>query len=95
MLAAVGTAGYTMLDDAGLRAWRVAVNREAGSVGGPVVYLLLLGISSTLWLAVLSLATSRGAPRPLKEVSVRHAALTGAGIYVTYALVLMSRKSVV
>ena len=92
LVAALGTAGYSIIDDAALRLLREAPGTTIGHAQVTLLYAFLEGISSSSWLALFVLAQVRGRAR-LCEVCrtrSRQAALTGAGIYLTYTLVLIS-----
>lgn len=95
LLAAAGTAGYSMVDSDALRLFRGALP-ALGSVAdweAPLVYSFFEAAASALWLT-LGLSLSRRNRRWLREAVVpsalRSAIVMGAGIYLTYTLVLIS-----
>ena len=96
VIAAVGVAGYTVADDLALRYLREMPGRPMSPVEGTLVYMVLEGISCSLWQS-LFVTVSRRERHSLPEVlkSFRGpAALTGIGIYLTYGIVLVSMNFV-
>jgi drug/metabolite transporter (DMT)-like permease len=92
LVAALGTAGYSIIDDAALHLLREAPGTAIGHTQVTLLYAFLEGIGSSSWLALFVLARERGRAR-LREICrtrSRQAALVGAGIYLTYTLVLIS-----
>ena len=92
LVAALGTTGYSIIDDEALRLLREATDMLIGHSEATVVYSLFEGFSSSFWLALFVLVRGQGRAR-LREVvgsRLRQATLTGAGIYLTYTLVLIS-----
>jgi drug/metabolite transporter (DMT)-like permease len=92
LVAAIGTSGYSIIDDEALRHLRETLGATIGRSAITVLYSFLEGISSSLWLAVLVLARKLGRVN-LQEVlraRMRQATLTGVVIYLTYTLVLIS-----
>jgi drug/metabolite transporter (DMT)-like permease len=96
VLAAVGVAAYTVADDLALRYLRELPGQPMNPVEGTLVYMVLEGISCSLW-QCLFVGVNRGARQSLPEVLKsfkRPAALTGIGIYLTYGIVLISMNYV-
>lgn len=96
VLAAVGIAAYTFADAIALRHLRELPGRPFSPVKGTLVYMVLEGISCSLWqgfLVALSTRERQSLPQVLKSYK-RPAALTGIGIYLTYGLVLLSMNYV-
>ena len=96
VIAAVGVAGYTVADDLALRYLREMPGKPMSPVEGTLVYMVLEGISCSLWQS-LFVAVSRRERQSLPEIlkSFRGpAALTGIGIYLTYGIVLVSMNYV-
>jgi drug/metabolite transporter (DMT)-like permease len=96
VLAAVGIAGYTVTDDAALRTLREMPGRPWEPVDATLVYMVLEGISCSIWQFLIVASDSRER-RILIEVLhdfKRAAAITGIGIYLTYGLVLASMNYV-
>jgi hypothetical protein len=60
LLAALGTTGYSLVDDAALRALRQAPGMPVGPVEVTILYALLRGLSSSSWLVLFVLAGRRG-----------------------------------
>jgi drug/metabolite transporter (DMT)-like permease len=96
LLGAVGVAAYTVADDMALRYLRAMPGSPVGPVSGTLVYMVLEGISCSIWQAVFVLADRRerrNLPKVLKSYK-GSAALTGLGIYLTYGIVLVSMNYV-
>ena len=96
VLAAVGTACYTIADDMALQYLRELPGQPMGLVEGTLVYLVLEGISCSLWQG-LFVVTNRQERRSMLVVLKSYkgpAALTGLGIYLTYGIVLVSMNFV-
>ena len=96
LLAALGTTGYSLLDDAALRALRQAPGMPVGPVEVTILYALLRGLSSSVWLLLFVLAGGRGRAelRSIWQDGLPRAALTGLGIYLAYTLVLIAMSQV-
>ncbi len=91
-VAALGTTGYSIIDDRALRLVRDAVPSVIPSAGSTAVYALVEGLISSLWLALFVLLTSKG-PAEIRAINgshLRQAFLTGVGIYFAYTLVLIA-----
>lgn len=92
LLAALGTAGYSIVDD---RAVRILKNVSGGifsSIEGPLIYMVFIGIFSSIWLGVFVLC-SKEEREKLPEIinhSKKGATLMGLGIYFTYGIILIS-----
>ena len=96
VLAAVGIAGYTVADDLALRFLREMPGQPMSLVEGTLVYMVLEGISCSLWQS-LFVGVSRRERQSLPDVFKSFkgpAALTGIGIYLTYGIVLVSMNYV-
>jgi drug/metabolite transporter (DMT)-like permease len=96
VLAAVGIAGYTVADDMALRYLRVLPGKPMSPVAGTLIYMVLEGISCSIWQG-LFVALNRRERRNMSEVLASYkgsAALTGIGIYLTYGMVLVSMNYV-
>ena len=96
VLAAVGIAGYTVTDDMALRTLREMPGKPWDPVDATLVYMVLEGISCSIWQFLIVAFDSR--ERKI-IVEVLHdfkgaAAITGIGIYLTYGLVLASMNYV-
>jgi len=96
MLAALGVAGYTIVDDEALRRLRQVAGTPFTPIEGTLMYMVLEGISCSLWQCVFVFFNSRerknisGTLNALKGP----AAITGIGIYLTYGFVLASMNYV-
>ncbi len=96
VLAAVGIAAYTFADDIALRHLRELPGKPFSPLAGTLVYMVLEGISCSLWQGVL-VALSTRERQSLPQVLQFYkgpAVLTGIGIYLTYGLVLLSMNYV-
>ena len=92
VLAAIGTAGYTIVDDEALRRLRGLPGAPFSPVDATLMYVVLEGISTSLWMGafVVFSARERRSFVDILRTSKGQASLTGIGIYLTYTLVLMS-----
>jgi len=88
LLAAVGTTGYSVIDDHALRLLRATPGWS--SVSAPLVYAVLEGVFTTLWLSIPALVTraGRGEVKRVIRTGAGHATVTGMMIFVAYGLVL-------
>ena len=96
VLAAVGIAGYTVSDDLALRYLRELPGQPMNPVEGTLVYMVLEGISCSLWQCLFVVVNRRERQR-MPEILAYYkgpAALTGIGIYLTYGIVLVSMNYV-
>ncbi len=95
LCAAVGTAGYSIVDDGALRGAWAAIGSETPAWQISAVYAFFEGMSSVIWMAAYVIF------RPGERInfrqlfgnggrSIRSSALMGVGIYVTYTIVLAS-----
>jgi drug/metabolite transporter (DMT)-like permease len=92
LVAALGTVGYSIIDDRALRLLRGAGGLTAENLAVTLVYALLGGISASLWLAAF-VAVRRDDRRQLWQLSwadLRQAAVVGVLIFVGYSLVLLA-----
>lgn len=90
LVAALGSAGYSIIDDEALRQLRQALTLENWKI--TLIYAALESVSGSIWLAVFVLAMKKQRVlfKETFKVSLRQAALTGVMIYFTYTLVLLS-----
>jgi drug/metabolite transporter (DMT)-like permease len=90
VVAAVGTAGYSLLDDHGLRLLRELPQTPFPNLEATLLYATFEGLSTalflTLWVALQ--ADERADLAALRRTGLWATARTGAGMYVGYALVL-------
>ena len=92
LLAAVGTAGYSMLDDAALRLLRPSADSPAAGIYLATTYFCLEVLSSALWLAIY-IGCQKAERRSLLTVwqnSRGPAALAGLAIGLSYILILLA-----
>jgi drug/metabolite transporter (DMT)-like permease len=92
LMAAVGTTGYSLCDDAALRQLRNLPQQDLTVWQITGVYAFFEGISTTFWMAFVTLP-HRVVRKDVQSLLIGawpHALLTGAIIIFTYALVLVS-----
>jgi len=92
LLAAIGTSGYSVIDDEALRTLR---NNPAVSLSATQVTLLYSGfeaMAGSLWLALFIAVRKNGRLdlRQTLRTKARHAVLAGVAIHITYCIVLVS-----
>jgi drug/metabolite transporter (DMT)-like permease len=95
-LAAVGTTGYTFVDDRALAILRGLPGKPYTTVEASSIYLILIGMICTLWLG-LGVSVFKAERQFLKEVLRRsklNALLLGFGMYGAYILILVSMRYV-
>lgn len=92
LVAALGTTGYSIVDDEALRHLREATDMIVSHAQVTVMYSLFEGFSSSLWLLLFILIQrqERASLRQVLGTRLRQTTITGAGIYLTYTLVLIS-----
>lgn len=92
LLAAIGTTGYSMVDDEALRLLRDLPDWGATIMERAMLYACLQALSATLWLLVFVLLRPSGRQAMANVLRLdRWAAVgTGVAIYATYSLVLMA-----
>ncbi|NLF01514.1 MAG: multidrug DMT transporter permease, partial [Anaerolineales bacterium] len=92
LLAALGTAGYSLVDDHALRLLRESSSLKVGVVALTLLYALLEGVSTSLWLgcAVLARREERAALRRVLRQPLGRPWLAGLGIHLAYTLVLVA-----
>ena len=99
IVAALGTTGYSRIDDAALGIAWSALEPEYPPWRMSALYSFVEGVSASLWLAIY-VALVRSERRSLGQLvsggltSIGGAALMGIGIYATYTIVLVSMKFV-
>jgi len=93
LMAALGTAGYSLIDDHALRILRSFPINEGAHTHTTLVYTFWEGVFVVGWLGIFNLAS--GEWRAIKGVVKGHTGyvvVAGIAIYITYALVLISMK---
>jgi drug/metabolite transporter (DMT)-like permease len=92
LLAAVGTAGYSIVDDETLRFLRNISDWNASLVERSLLFACWQALSSTCWLLLLIVSRPVGRNSLRKVLKHDHwiAVAAGVAIYVTYGLVLVS-----
>jgi len=92
LAAAFGTAGYSMMDDEALRLLRASPAMDIGITRMTILFAFAEAVSCAVWLGtyVLLVPGERAALREVLRSGKARAAVTGAAIYVTYILVLIS-----
>ncbi len=90
LLAACGTAGYTIIDSEALRLLRTAPGVQLSAIESALVFIVLENTVTALWMAVyLAFSTrERAALGEILRSGWRYAAVTGLIITGTYMLVL-------
>jgi drug/metabolite transporter (DMT)-like permease len=97
ILSALGVAGYTIVDDEALRQLRNSANMPLNPISGTLVYMVLEGISCSIWQAIFVFCDTREKNNisAVFKSGKSAAAITGIGIYLTWGLVLVSMNYVV
>ncbi|MFW6152284.1 MAG: EamA family transporter [Verrucomicrobiota bacterium] len=92
LLAAVGTSGYSIVDDEALRQLRTYTQSTIGNTQMTLVYACLEALSASLWLFlfVTLRRSGRASLSQVLRVNKPHAALAGVAIYLAYVLVLIA-----
>ena len=92
LLAAVGTAGYSVIDDQVLRELRAAAGADTSRLALTAVYGCLEALVTALLLAafVVVRPAGRASLRRALRTEKTYALLTGVAIHVTYLLVLVA-----
>ena len=92
ILAAVGTSGYSILDDEALRLLRNTPEISINTTQLTLLYACLEAMSTSLWLAIFIAARrkERSRLRQVLHANKRHAILAGLTIHVAYTMVLVS-----
>ena len=92
LVAALGTAGYSIIDDRNLRILRELPDSTLGTAQISIVYSFLQGVSSSSWMFIFMLFSIKE-KESLKQIlknNKLNAALTGAFIFLTYTIVLIA-----
>lgn len=92
LIAALGTTGYALIDDAALRLLRNTPGLTLASWQQALIYACLEGLATFLWLLpfIAGRAEGRAQTREILSAHLLQMLLTGAGIVLTYGLVLIS-----
>lgn len=92
ILAAMGTAGYTIIDDRALATLRNLPDTPFTPMTAAMVYVVLEAMSASLWLlgGVILIGSERRKLRAFQRADIKRALLTGLGIYGTYGIILIS-----
>jgi len=92
LLAAVGTSGYSIVDDEALRQLRSNPQVTIGNTQMTLLYACLEALAASLWLFlfVVLRRSGRSSLSQVLRTNKRHALLAGIAIYFTYAIVLVS-----
>ena len=86
--AAIGTTGYSMVDDRALRIMRGNLGEVYGTIPITLVYAFFEALACAGWLGVFILLGSKGSKGT--RVPLGWAAVTGVLMYLTYGMVLLS-----
>ncbi|MDP7399022.1 MAG: EamA family transporter [Lentisphaeria bacterium] len=92
LLAAVGTAGYSMLDDEALRILRESPEISYSVVRTTLCYACFEALSASLWLTIFIVCRrdGRASLRRTAGAQKRDTFITGVSVYVTYSIVLIA-----
>ena len=91
LMAAVGTSGYTIIDDSALHVMRNAADPHANRIVLTLTYAFLETVSSALWLCVIILFGRRGEGKSQRiSEGFGSAAIAGVGISFAYGLALLA-----
>jgi len=92
LLAALGTSGYSIVDDEALRQLRSNAQVTIGNTQMTLLYACLEALAASLWLAlfVVLRRSGRSSLTRVLRTNRRHALLAGVAIYLTYAIVLVA-----
>ncbi len=92
LLAAAGTVGYSLVDDAALAHFRGALDPAVASLHAPVIYSALESLTTSAFLIMLGLCMKgpSGIVREAKLLKLRSACIAGIGIIGAYCLVLIA-----
>lgn len=92
LVAAIGTAGYTIIDDIALRSLRSLTDRGFGVVNAALVYILAETVTTSVWLGLYLAFRQSDRVQVMEAIRTQkvQAMLMGAGISLAYVLVLIS-----
>ncbi len=92
LIAALGTVGYSLIDDTALRLVRTAADGLVPSWQIAISYAFFEALFSAVWLGIVSFVLILRGKIPVRELTkdLRPKALAGVGIYLNYTLVLIS-----
>ncbi len=92
LLAAVGTSGYSIMDDEALRLLRTNTNITISNTQLTLLYSCLEALTGSLWLAlfVAFRKSERLKLSQMLRINKRYAILAGLAIYLTYTIILIS-----
>lgn len=92
LLAAVGTSGYSILDDEALRLLRSTSKIMISNTQITILYACLEALMTSFWL-VIFITVRRSGRKSLRQVvckKMRHAVMAGVAIQLTYVIILIS-----
>ena len=92
LLAAIGTSGYSLVDDEALRLLRETPDLPLRSWEVTLIYLFFEGGMTIFWLTIFVFGRKHGREilRQTFHAGIRPMVVMGVGIYLTYSLVLIS-----
>ncbi len=93
LMAAVGTAGYSIVDDAALRSLHTQLDARASNTVLTLVYAVMEGVFSSAWLLLMLLASGQlklKRSEPVDWRYIRSSAVAGIGVFAAYGLVLVA-----
>lgn len=93
LIAALGTTGYSIIDDHALRAIHSTLDSHAPKIALTLVYTVFVGMSSSTWLftsLVLTRQFKFNVGGPINWRSIGTSAIAGICVFLAYGLVLVS-----
>lgn len=92
LLAAIGTSGYSIIDDEALRQLRMNENININQTEITILYFFFGTLSTTLCLLFFVLLRKEGRSDLLNVIKTKmpNAVITGIGIHITYLIILVS-----
>ena len=89
LMAAIGTSGYSMVDDSALRMLRATAGAGSSRIGLTLVYAFFENFSALCWMGVFVLFSRRNSAK-MARPAMLSTALAGFGICLAYCLVLLA-----
>lgn len=92
LLAAIGTSGYSIIDDEALRQLRANENIQISQTEITILYFFFGTLSTALCLFIFVMLRKQGRSdlRKVIETNMRNAIIAGIGIHITYLIILIS-----
>lgn len=89
LMAALGTSGYSIVDDSALRLLRSSVGAQSSRIALTLVYAFFENLSALCWLGLFVLCGRKSSAKSAKP-ALLSTALAGFGICFAYCLVLLA-----